>query len=100
MASSSNAGLEAMGLKAARAVIGDGVKRVAVRYGEDSTMHPVHVFFFLIERYRDGQSIGEARLRLIQRLRDELLAAGDHHSPAVQMLDPADWGKVLGLVGS
>lgn len=94
----SNDQLEALGLAAARAVVGDGVKQVVVRYGEDAMWRSIKVFRVLIEHYRDGQDIGMARIRLIQRLKDDLLAIGDDQHPAVQMLDPADWNRVEPLV--
>ncbi len=89
--------LAALGREAAAQVPGLGtVDRVKVRYGQDSTDLPAYFFTFLIERDRDRQQGGLPRARLVQKLRDELIARDDDHYPIVTVLNQADWETVEG----
>jgi hypothetical protein len=84
--------LERLGLEAARLVAGeDAVEQVEVVSGEDSSDRPVYYFSFLIDEQRTQQRPGLVRIRLLQRLLDELSARGDEHRPMVKMLNRTDW---------
>jgi hypothetical protein len=81
-----------IGRNVAQHVAGAGtVERVKVSAGQDSTDRPAYFFSFLIDRYRDGERAGLIRIRLEQKLRDELMARDDGHHPIVQVLNRADW---------
>ncbi len=81
-----------IGRKAAQLVAGLGtVERVKVTTRQDSTDRPAYFFSFLIDRDRDRQQAGVARIRLAQRLRDELLARDDDRYPYVEVLNREEW---------
>ncbi len=84
--------LAEIGRAAAAHVAGLGtVDRVRVVTGQDSTDHPVYFFSFLIDQDRDPQRVGLTRVRLVQKLRDALIARDDGHYPIVEILNRADW---------
>jgi hypothetical protein len=85
--------LQAFGRAAAEAVVGpEAVEEVEVRPGERSG-GPVYYFSFLIDRERAQQRAGLIFIRILQQLRDGLLAKGDPHFPVVRILDRADWDR-------
>ncbi len=89
--------LLAIGREAARQVVGeDAGEHVEVRDGLDSTDQLAYYFTFLVDRDRERQRAGLVRTRLVQKLRDALMARGDDHYPVVQILDRADWEKRAG----
>jgi hypothetical protein len=86
--------LEKLGRVAAETVAGaSSVQEVEVARGEDSLDRPVYYFTFLIELDRDRQRAGLVRTRIVQKLRDELVARGDGHYPIIRMLNRTDWDK-------
>jgi hypothetical protein len=89
--------LEKLGRDAARQVAGEGaVAQVEVVLGEDSSERPVYYFSFLIDQDRARQRAGLVRTRLVQKLRDELIARGDERYPVIQMLSRTDWDRRAG----
>lgn len=83
-----------LGRKAAELVPGLGtVERVKVTHRLDSTDRPAYYFSFLIERKGDREQAVQARIRLGQKLRDELLARDDDHYPYIKILNREDWEK-------
>ena len=83
-----------IGRTAAGRVAGLGtVDRVTVMTGQDSTDRPAYFFSFLIDKDRDPRRVGLARIRLVQELRDALIARDDEHYPIVEVLNRADWEK-------
>lgn len=83
-----------LGRAAAEDIAGrDAVEDVAVVPGADYGYRPIYRFSFLLDQSRIAQRVGLVRLRLTQRLHDELIAMGDEHYPRVQILDRADWSK-------
>lgn len=94
MSEIAEADLVEIGHRAAQLVAGLGaVERVTVTTGQDSTDQPAYFFSFLIDRDRDRQGAGLGHIRLVQKLRDELMARDDGHYPIVQILNRADWEK-------
>jgi len=92
-----DAELQEIGRQAAREVDGLGtVDAVRVTGRLDSADRPAHVFSFLVERDRDPQHNGLAYIRLVQRLRDALLARGDAQYPFVRLLDRTAWDRHSG----
>jgi hypothetical protein len=88
------ASLEQLGLEAARELAGaESVEQVEVLPTVDYIGRPAYHFAFLIEPSRAQQSLGLIRLRLDQKLHDELDARGDEHRVILQMLDSRDWPK-------
>ncbi len=86
--------LEKLGRDAAEFVAGAGVvKQVEVTRGEDEFDRPVYFFSFLIDQARAAQRAGLLRTRLVQRLRDDLIAQGDAHFPIIEILNKDDWVK-------
>ena len=86
--------LAGIACEAATHVAGLGtVDRVTVVAGQDSTDRPAYFFSFLIDQGRDPRRGGLARIRLVQRLRDALLARDDGHYPIVEILNRADWER-------
>jgi len=86
--------LEKLGRAAAEHVAGDGaVERVEVTRGEDASERPVYYFSFLIDQGRARQRAGLVRTRLVQKLRDDLVARGDGHYPVIQILSKDDWAN-------
>ena len=65
-------------------------------FGHDSADRPAYFFRFLIEHGRDRQKVGTARIRLGQRLRDEVIARDDQRYPFVQVVNRADWEQLDG----
>ncbi len=89
--------LEAMGRDAAEAVAGAGsIANVKVARGEDSFDRPIYYFTYLIEQDRVRQRLGLVRTRIVQKLRDALIARQDPHYPMIRMLNRADWDKGAG----
>lgn len=86
--------LPGLGREAAAQVPGLGkVEKVLAEFGVDSADEPAAHFSFLIDEGQDLGQVGIAYTRLIQRLRDELLARGYEHYPFVQVLSRADWER-------
>lgn len=86
--------LEKLGRDAAEYVAGVGVvEQVEVTRGEDTAERPVYFFSFLIDQGRARQRAGLLRLRLVQKLRDELISKNDSHFPVIQILSREDWAK-------
>jgi hypothetical protein len=82
---------------AASKVAGLGtVERVKVTTRLDSTDKPVYYFSFLIDRDRDPEAGVWPRIRLGQKLRDELIARDDYQYPYISVHDRAGWEKVEG----
>jgi hypothetical protein len=97
MSRSTTAELEKIGRDAAQQVAGEGaVAQVEVVPGEDSDERPAYYFSFLIDQDRARQRPGLVFTRLIQKLRDELIARGDGHYPVIRILDRTDWDKRKG----
>lgn len=83
-----------LGRDAAEDIAGkDAVEDIAVVPGADYEYRPIYRFSFLLDQSRIVQRIGLVRLRLTQRLHDELIAMGDEHYPRIEILDRADWSK-------
>ncbi len=92
------AGLKKLGRDAAEHIAGtDAVGDVDVASGEDSSDRPVYYFSFLIDQDRARQRVGLVRTRLVQKLRDDLIALGDGHYPVVRILDRTDWNVIAHL---
>ena len=86
--------IEKLGYEAAQEVAGsDAVEQVEVVAGGDDSDRPVYYFSFLIDQSRARQRAGLVRIRLMQKLDDELLARGDEHRAVIRILDREDWGK-------
>ena len=88
------AALLKLGRDAAEDIAGkDAVEDIAVVPSADYEYRPIYRFSFLLDQSRIVQRIGLVRLRLTQRLHDELIAMGDEHYPRIEILDRADWSK-------
>lgn len=88
--------LEQIGRDAARTIAGDdAIKEVEVVPGHDLE-RPVYYFTFLIDQERSRQRLGLLLTRLVQRLRDELIARSDGHYPVVRLLNRVDWDSRSG----
>ena len=86
--------LETLGRAAAQQIAGeDAVEQVEVVAGTDYTDRPVYYFSFLIDQGRARERAGLVFTRLIQKLRDDLVARGDEHLPVVRILDRTDWPR-------
>jgi hypothetical protein len=86
--------LERLAREAAEDAAGaEAVEQVEVVPGEDSTDLPAYRFSFLIDQSRAVNSAGLVRIKLLQALRDRLIARGDTHYPMVRILDRRDWPK-------
>jgi hypothetical protein len=86
--------LEKLGLEAARELAGDdGIKQVEVLSTVDVDYRPAYHFSLLVDMSRFKQPPGLVRIRLRQKLKDELRAQGDEHQIILQMLDHADWPR-------
>jgi hypothetical protein len=93
----SDSDLLEIGRKAAAQVDDLGVvERVEVTMTFDSADQPAYFFRFLIEEGRDPNRTGLPRIRLVQKLREELDAHDDHHYPIVQVLNRAEWAGLVG----
>lgn len=96
MIQDATAALEQLGRDAAQNIAGeDAVQEVEVVPGYDFE-RPVYYFSFLIDQDRARLRAGLLLTRLIQKLRDELIARNDEHFPFIRILDRADWGKRTG----
>ena len=86
--------LKQIGRDAAQRVFGPGkVKDVEVIDIDASDNQPAYLFSILYEGARDAQQMALLRIRLDQKLRDELLARGDDGYPLISVLSPQDWDK-------
>ena len=86
--------IEELGKRAAAAVVGDGVfPQVRVESDEDDDFRPIYRFSFLIDRQHSSMRPGLIRIRLIQKLRDELVSRRDDHLPVIRILNQADWDQ-------
>ena len=74
----------------------DKVKQVEVVAGPDSTDEPAYYFWYQLDQDPASQSAALARVRLKQKLRDELLARGDTTYPYLRVLTKQDWDKRAG----
>jgi hypothetical protein len=85
--------IEELGQRAADAVAGAGVfPRVRVASDSDNESRPVYRFSFLIDVQKAApEHLGLIRIRLIQRLYDDLAAQNDEHLPQIRLLNKADW---------
>ena len=93
MSQDAAAALEQLGRDAAQNIAGEGaVQEVEVVPGEDFE-RPVYYFSFLIDQDRARQRAGLLHSRLVQKLRDELIARNDGHYPVIRILSRADWDK-------
>jgi hypothetical protein len=89
--------LTAIGLDAAREVVGEGqAQEIEVTTGLDSSDQPAYYFSFLIEQEGDPMRAALSRTLLAQKIRDILLSHGDDRYPFIQVLGREDWGKRLG----
>ena len=94
MPQTSAAELQRLGREAAEAVAGaDAVEQVEVLPGGDSLDRPAYFFSFLIDRDRARQQVAVIHIRLLQALREELIARGDEHRPMVRILNRTDWPR-------
>jgi hypothetical protein len=88
------ANLEKLGLEAARELAGDdSIEQVEVLSTTDVDYRPAYHFALLVDMSRFKQPAGLVRIRLRQKLKDELRAQGDEHQIILQMLDHADWPR-------
>jgi hypothetical protein len=86
--------LEELGRAAAGTVAGDdAVEQVEVEVGEDSSDRPVYYFSFLINRDRGQKRPDLLYTRLVQKVRDDLVARGDDHLPLIRIFSREDWSK-------
>jgi hypothetical protein len=93
MSQDATADLQQLGRDAAQYIAGkDAVQEVEVVTGEDFD-RPVYYFSFLIDQDRARQRAGLLRTRLVQKLRDELIARNDEHHPVIRILNRTDWDK-------
>jgi hypothetical protein len=93
MSQDAAATLEQLGRDAAQHIAGpEAVQEVEVVSGEDFD-RPVYYFSFLIDQDRSRQRAGLLHSRLVQRLRDELIARNDGHYPVIRILNREDWDK-------
>jgi hypothetical protein len=89
--------LSQLGREAAQHVAGVGeIEKVSVSFGHDSADQPALYFSFLIDQGQDRQRTGVVHTRLIQKLRDALLARGYEQYPIVRVLSRADWERQFG----
>lgn len=94
MGKDKTAELERLGRAAVQQIAGRGVvKDVEVEPGEDLSGRPAYHFSFVIEPGHAKVGAGLLRTRLIQKLRDELIARGDGHYPVIRMLSTSDWSR-------
>lgn len=86
--------LERLGFNAAQEVAGkDAVKRVEVASGVDFFERPAYYFSFLIDQTLALERAGLVRIRLMQKLRDELAVRNDDHLPEIRILNQEDWDR-------
>jgi hypothetical protein len=97
MAQLADSELTELGRDVARQLVGaDTVKAVEVKTGFDSSDEPAYHFWFRWDQDPDWQLMGLMRMRLGQKLRDELMARGDEGYPYIHILTPQDWEKRAG----
>jgi hypothetical protein len=88
------ASLEAIGLDAAREVVGEGrAQEIEVTTGSDSSDENAYYFSFLIEEDHDRRRAALTRTRLAQKIRDKLIERGDGGYPFIRVLDREEWPK-------
>ena len=94
MSKSMTSDLEELGRAAAEQIAGkEAVQDVEVAVGQDLSERPAYYFSFLIDQSRARQRAGLVRTRLVQKLRDDLIARGDEHYPVIRILDRTDWDR-------
>jgi hypothetical protein len=97
MAQLADSELTELGRDAARQLVGaDKVEAVEVEAGLDSSDEPAYHFWFRWDPDPDWRLMGLMRLRLGQKLRDELMARGDPSYPFIHILTRQDWDKRAG----
>jgi hypothetical protein len=69
------------------------VKDVDVIGSDALDEQPAYLFSFLFDGTLDPQHEALLRIRLRQKLRDELVARGDDGYPLITILGPLDWEK-------
>ncbi len=100
MSATIDAELEQMGWAAAEHAAGSGaVERVEVRRGIDVWDRPAYHFSFLIDQSRARQDAGLVRIRIMQKLLDDLDKRGDDHRPVLRILNREDWDRRTDAVG-
>jgi hypothetical protein len=86
------ASIEQLGLEAAQAIAGaDAIGGVRVAEGVDWTDQPTYTFTYLVDFDRIGDRLGHVRMRIAQKLRDELIERADEHYPHIRTLNRHDW---------
>ncbi len=86
--------LKALGRIAAEGLAGpQAVEDIDVTFGEDSLERPAYFFSFLIDKRDPNQQRGLFYIRLIQRVRDALIARGDFIYPIIRILNREEWNK-------
>jgi hypothetical protein len=85
--------LEELGRVAAESVAAGGVEQVEVESGEDSYDRPAYFFSFLIDQGLTRMRPGLLYTRLVQKLRDDLVARGDDHFAVIRIFNREDWGR-------
>ena len=90
--------IEELARRAATEVAGAaGVEGVEVEEDDDyEGGGAIYRFTFLINKDEAKLPIGMLRLRLLGKLRDDLLARDDQHYPRIKLLDRADWERTRG----
>jgi hypothetical protein len=90
--------LEQIGREVAHAVVGaDKVRQVEVVTGANWDGDPAYYFWYQFDSDPDWQRAADARIRLRQKLREELVARGDTSLPYTHVLDAQDWPKRKGV---
>jgi len=87
--------IEECARRAATEVAGPaGVEGVEVEEGADyDDGNAIYRFTFLISGKQAALPMGMLRLRLLGKLRDDLLARDDQNYPRITLLDRADWER-------
>jgi len=94
MARLADSELTELGRDVARQLVGaDKVKAVEVETGLDASDEPAYHFWFRWDPDPDWPLMGLMRIRLGQKLRDELLSRGDASYPFIHILTKQDWDK-------
>jgi hypothetical protein len=89
--------LAELGRDVAQQLVGvDKITAVEVEAGLDSSEEPAYHFWFRWGQDPDWRLMGFMRLRLGQRLRDELMARGDPGYPFIHILTRQDWDARAG----
>ena len=71
----------------------DKVIHVEVVAGADWSGDPAYDFWYQLEQGPDRERAALERIRLGQKLRDELIARGDTTYPYIHVVDGQDWDK-------